>query len=88
MKETQSSEENISGFMRLPQVLEIIPIGRSTWWLWVQRGIAPKPVQLAIRTTAWRRDDIRKLIIEMEKEDWVKNYSERMNNNGSQNLYY
>ncbi len=47
-----------TGFVRLPQILRVIPVSRSTWWQWVKTGKAPKPVKLAARTTAWRASDI------------------------------
>jgi len=45
-------------FLRLNQVLQLIPIGRSTFWSWVANGKAPAPVKLSQRTTAWRSSDI------------------------------
>jgi predicted DNA-binding transcriptional regulator AlpA len=54
-----------SGFVRLPPILAPrgpIPVGRSTWWAGVRSGRFPKPVKLGPRTTAWKVDDIRKLI--------------------------
>jgi prophage regulatory protein len=48
-------------FLRLPQVLAIIPVSRSTWWAGVRRGIYPKPTRLSARTIAWRRTDINAL---------------------------
>lgn len=50
------------GFMRLPHVLAVIPVGRSTWWAGVQSGRFPKPVKLGPRITAWRATDIRALV--------------------------
>lgn len=50
------------GFMRLSAILKIIPIGRSTWWAGVKTGKFPKPVKLGKNTTAWRSEDIMKLI--------------------------
>jgi predicted DNA-binding transcriptional regulator AlpA len=50
------------GFMRLPQVLAVYPVGKSTWWAGVKAGRFPKPVKLGPRTTAWRLEDIRALI--------------------------
>lgn len=47
--------------LRLPDVLRIIPVARSTWWSWVAAGIAPSPVRLG-RTTAWRYCDLLALI--------------------------
>ena len=45
-------------FLRLPQVLKLIPIGRSTLWLWVSEGKFPQPVKLSERVTVWRQSDI------------------------------
>lgn len=45
-------------FLRLRQVLQIIPVSRSTWWLWVKQGRAPAPVKLGPRVNAWRADDL------------------------------
>jgi prophage regulatory protein len=50
------------GFLRIKQIVKLIPIGRSTWWLGVRRGKYPKPVKLGPRTTVWYREDIEKLI--------------------------
>ncbi len=51
-----------TGFMRLPMILEVIPVGKSTWWAGVKTGRFPQPVKLGPRTTAWRVEDIRTLI--------------------------
>jgi len=48
----------LTGFLRLPQVLALIPVGKSSWWRGVKIGRYPKPVKLAPRTTAWRAEDI------------------------------
>ncbi len=51
-----------TGFLRLPAILQIFPIGKSTWWQGVKDGRFPKPVKLGERTTAWRVEDIKALI--------------------------
>lgn len=51
-----------TGFLRLNQVLEIIPVGRSSWWRGCQEGRYPAPVKLGPRTTAWRAEDIAELV--------------------------
>jgi len=48
--------------LRLPQVLELIPIGKSTWWTGVKSGKFPKPIKLSPRITMWRERDIHALI--------------------------
>ena len=51
-----------TGFLRLPQVLKVFPVSKSTWWAGVKSGIYPKPVKLGQKMTAWRVEDIRALI--------------------------
>lgn len=51
-----------SGFMRLPAVLKVIPVSKSTWWEKVRQGVYPQPVKLAPRITAWRVADIYSLV--------------------------
>jgi prophage regulatory protein len=51
-----------TGFVRLPVILKVIPVGRSTWWAGVKTGRFPQPVKLGPRTTAWRAEDIRALV--------------------------
>ncbi len=51
-----------TGFLRLAQILELIPVGRSTWWAGVRDGKFPKPLKLSEGVTCWRVEDIRVLI--------------------------
>lgn len=53
---------NNEGFLRLSQVLALVPVGKSTFWAGVKSGRFPKPVKLGPRTTAWRASDIAALI--------------------------
>lgn len=48
----------ITGFLRLPQVLSLIPVSKSLWFQMVREGRAPKPVKIGTRCTAWRAADI------------------------------
>lgn len=50
------------GFVRLPMILTIFPVGRSTWWQGVKNGKYPKPIKISERAVAWRVDDIKSLI--------------------------
>lgn len=50
------------GFMRLPAILKLIPVGKSTWWAGVKSGRFPQGVKLGMNTTAWRREDIKQLL--------------------------
>jgi predicted DNA-binding transcriptional regulator AlpA len=55
-----------TGFIRLPKVLSVIPISKSSWWAGVKTGRFPQPVKLSPRCTAWKVDDIRALIEDLE----------------------
>ena len=63
-----------TGFVRLWQVLEVIPLGKTCWWEGVKSGRFPKPVKLSARCTAWKAEDIHSLIRQL---------SERTENEGS-----
>jgi prophage regulatory protein len=51
-----------AALLRLPQVLALVPVGRSSWWQGCRDGRYPKPIRLGPRTTAWRARDILALI--------------------------
>jgi len=42
-------------------------VGKSTWWAGVKSGRFPQSVKLGPRTTAWRVEDILKLVEELSK---------------------
>lgn len=52
-----------TGYLRLPQILAIIPVSKSTWWAGVRSGRYPQPTRaLGRRITAWPVASIRELI--------------------------
>ena len=51
-----------AALLRLPQVLNLIPVSRSAWWAGCKNGRYPKPVKFGPRTTAWRAEDIKALL--------------------------
>lgn len=51
-----------TGFIRLPQVLALIPVSRSAWWAGIREGKFPQGIKLGSKTTVWRAEDIRHLI--------------------------
>lgn len=68
-----------TGYLRLSQIIgnpkaepptpPIIPVSKSTWWAGVSSGRYPQPVRsLGIRITAWRVEDIRNLIQQLDSE--------------------
>jgi prophage regulatory protein len=55
------------GFLRLPEVLSLIPVSASTWWQGVRDLRFPAGVKLGARATAWRSADIRALLARLGK---------------------
>ena len=48
--------------LRVRQVLQLVPVGKSCWYQGVSTGRYPKPVNLGPRCKAWRLSDIMRLI--------------------------
>ena len=55
-------------FLRLPQVLELIPISKSAWWQGCKEGRFPKPIKLGPRTSAWRSSDSAALVEQLSQQ--------------------
>jgi predicted DNA-binding transcriptional regulator AlpA len=51
-----------TGLLRIKQVLQFVPISRSSWWKGVKEGRFPQPVKLSQRVTCWKAADIRCLV--------------------------
>jgi prophage regulatory protein len=53
------------GLLRLKDILAPkgpIPVSKSTWWSYVRSGLAPKPIKIGPKITAWRAEDVRAFI--------------------------
>lgn len=51
-----------TGFVRLPVVLKLFPVSKSTWWAGVKTGRFPQGHKISERVTAWKAEDIHALI--------------------------
>jgi prophage regulatory protein len=51
-----------SVLLRLPEVLALFPVGRSTWYAGISDGIYPRPVLISRRSVAWTLESIESLI--------------------------
>ena len=62
------------GFLRLPDIIGdrenpgIFPVSRSSWYKGIAEGRYPKPVKIGERTSAWRVEEIRKLIDDLNHQ--------------------
>ena len=52
-------------FISLKQVLELIPVSKSTWLRGVSTSEYPQPVKVSKRLRFWRNDDIQNLIAKL-----------------------
>jgi prophage regulatory protein len=43
--------------MRIPQILEIMPVSKSKFWLMVQKGEFPKPIKIG-RSSFWTIEQV------------------------------
>lgn len=57
-----------TGFVRLPLILQHVPISKSTWWAGVREGRYPPPVKISAACTAWRAESIHALIASLGAE--------------------
>lgn len=53
-----------TGFVRLADLRQIIPLSDSSIWRRVKAGTFPTPVKLSERVTAWRAEAIRQWLDE------------------------
>jgi predicted DNA-binding transcriptional regulator AlpA len=54
--------EESTRLMRLQEVLRIIPVSKASWYNGMKSGRYPRPVQLSVRTVAWKLEDIDALL--------------------------
>jgi len=62
MKHQYRTDLPAEGYVRVSQILQVLPIGRSTWWQGVKDGRFPQPVKIGPRTTVWNVEDIRAVL--------------------------
>lgn len=64
----QSGNHVEPGFMRLKQILKILPIGASSFWAGVRAGKYPAPIKLGPGTTVWKREAIFEFVRAVETQ--------------------
>ena len=50
--------------IRLPEVLKMVAVGKTTWYSMVKDNKAPAPKKLGARSVAWNKQEI---------ENWINN---------------
>lgn len=56
-----------TGFVRIEQILKLIPISKNSWWAGVREGIYPAGIKWGHRTTVWKAEDIHQLISDLSE---------------------
>jgi predicted DNA-binding transcriptional regulator AlpA len=56
-------------FISLKQVLELIPVSKSTWLRGVSAGEYPQSIKVSKRLRFWRNDDIQNLIAKLHSHE-------------------
>lgn len=49
--------------MRIPQILKVMPVSKSKFWLMVQKGEFPKPIKIG-RSSFWTIEQVQSFIQE------------------------
>ena len=52
------SPSSAQSYLREKQVLELLPVNRSTLWRWVKDGYFPKPRKVSSGVTVWSRNEV------------------------------
>lgn len=63
-KQSSRQKTRLTRFIRIPEVLELAQIGRTTLWRMVKNGRFPKPTRIGPNSVAWR---------ELDYESWAEN---------------
>lgn len=58
--------------LRIPEVLEMLTISRSKFWLMVKNGEFPKPIKIG-RSSCWTMEQVRHYLDERIKESVARN---------------
>ena len=61
-----SNDDADISLMRIPQILKVIPVSKSKFWLMVQKGEFPKPIKIG-RSSFWTTEQVQSFIKERTK---------------------
>lgn len=54
--------------LRLKDVLQIVPISKSSWWSGIQKGVYPAGKKLSERTTVWVYSEIMAIVDSIKQQ--------------------
>ncbi len=54
-----------TGYIRIPEVLSLLPLCRATFYKGIKSGRFPAPTKISARCSAWRVEVIRQLLSDL-----------------------
>jgi prophage regulatory protein len=60
MNDITSRDMNVT-LMRIPQILKMMPVSKSKFWLMVQKGEFPRPIKIG-RSSFWTIEQVQTFI--------------------------
>jgi prophage regulatory protein len=60
---TSNVQEPPITLMRIPQILKVMPVSKSKFWLMVQKGEFPKPIKIG-RSSFWTIEQVQAFLRE------------------------
>lgn len=60
-----------TALIKLPDVLQLYPVSRASWYNGIKLGKYPPPIKIGPRSSAWRLSDINKLIEDVGQQNEV-----------------
>jgi prophage regulatory protein len=66
MNDITSRDMNVT-LMRIPQILKVMPVSKSKFWLMVQKGEFPKPIKIG-RSSFWTIEQVQAFIGERSRQ--------------------
>jgi prophage regulatory protein len=66
MNDITSRDMNVT-LIRIPQILKMMPISKSKFWLMVQKGEFPKPIKIG-RSSFWTIEQVQTFIGERARQ--------------------
>lgn len=61
---------NNEGYIRLKDILKILPVSKSYFYRMVRDGAYPSGIMITSRTRAWKKSDIYKLLEDVELQNF------------------
>lgn len=61
------SHNNIDSILRLPEVMKRTGLSRSTIYVYIEKGLFPKPIKIGLRAVGWYASEVNQWILSRSK---------------------